>query len=496
MCTITDVQITGQNPDSTGVPLSYELDFRISGCERVDIEVLDVANGTVVYQQSSVPVSGPVDQNGLRLVVIQFTPSQSKRKACGDKYHVVITCALGPECKFEDDITIVCKRGGTKPPSPCSNTATLTATDSNGNGVLGQSCVAPGSYTIQVLNPWSPTAQAMWSVAAMPHSGGSITSSLIPGANGRTLLYTLPDMLQPADTERLFSVTIFDTTPSGAPCNSQGTALLPAVRPKPCPTNVTLELSLNGVPVPAGPGSTSNVVTYPNLTAGHYKLSVTDPVDTDTTYDWYTGNAAAQQTGPSNFFEFDLAAANSPRQIDVFIEAGACCPTLHGTATLTVAAGTATTPTDTPTQPPPTNTPTSPPSTLSLCGIIRALLALALVVFFVSILFILCPSPLTPIAVATATTAAAAVAVLLALAFLLCRIGFCGFWGIVIWALQWATIIGVIAVIILLAVAGVSALPTVMCVLLTALGYGIVCGLLTVWVTGRGCTIPACRSWP
>jgi hypothetical protein len=123
-------------------------------------------------------------------------------------------------------------------------------------------------------------------------------------------------------------------------------------------------------------------------------------------------------------------------------------------------------------------------------------LALALTVLLLAMLYILCPSLLTPLAIAAASTAGLAVVVLLALALLLCRLGFCGFWGIVIWALRWAIVLGLIIALVLLLTVGLVALPVVMCVALAALGYGIICGLLIVWLARRGCTIPSGFSWP
>jgi hypothetical protein len=336
-------------------------------------------------------------------------------------------------------------------------------------------------------------ATATWSVTPIPASGGSSTTQSIPNASGRQLSYALPDQLQPPNTGRTITVGVLDRKPDGSPCVSLGSVTLPAVHPVACPTTITLELRLNNQPISP---SSSNPSTYTNLAAGHYELTVTAPVGADVRYDWFAGAVTSAQSGASNSFGFDLSTSNSPRAIEIFVRAGDCCPVLSSSATLTIAS--ATTPEPSPPSPPVTPETPSDPGTsggTSLCGILRALAALALVVLFVSVMFVVCPSVLTPIAAPAAAAAAIAAAALLGLAVALCRLGFCGFWGIVIWALRWSIVLGVLIAILLL-LTSILFLPVVMCVVLVGLGYGIACGLLIIWITGRGCTIPSGLSWP
>jgi hypothetical protein len=500
-CVITGVQIAGQNLDASGTPTSFELSFRVGQCEAVDVRVYDSSDTSEapIYEGSSVPVSGPVDPAGLRLVILRLTPRPPK--PCGGIYYVVIECSHNTACRFAQDVEVKCKEGLPTTPQPCSPTAILVVRNSAGTEVnLGQPCLAQDAYSIEIVSPWSASATAQWSVMPMPASGGSSTTVSIANASGQQLSYPVPDQLQPQGTGRTILVAILDTTPAGNPCLSQGAAPLPPVSPVACPTAIALELRLNNQPI--SPAST-NPLTYTNLAAGFYDLRVTDPAGADVTFDWFTAAATPAQSGSSNSFGFDLSASNSPRTIEVFVRAGDCCPVLRNSATLSVTsaatpdreppgAGTPGTP-DREVPPPDDTTP--PPGGLSLCGVVRVLAALALVLLFISVMFVVCPSPLTPVAASVAVAAAVAAAVLFALAFALCGMGFCGFWGIVIWSLRWAIVLGVLAAI-LLTVAIILFLPVLMCVLLVALGYGVVCGMLILWVTGRGCTIPRGFSWP
>ena len=131
--------------------------------------------------------------------------------------------------------------------------------------------------------------------------------------------------------------------------------------------------------------------------------TVTAPVGADVSYDWFAGGTTPAQSGASNSFGFDLSISNSPREIEVFVRTGDCCPVLRSSATLTIASSTTPDPgtPGTPATPGAPSTPSDPstPGGISLCGIIRALAALALVILFVSVMFVVCPSVLTPIAV-------------------------------------------------------------------------------------------------
>lgn len=498
-CTITDVTINGQNIDAAGVPVSFELYFRIRECERVDANVYEYYDGStygeLIYQALAIPVSGPPDPTtGLRLVVLSFTPQQPK--SCNSTYHVVIECTHDKGCRFSQDVTINCKNGEPPGIQPCSPTAILVVRNSAGTEVnLGQSCLAQDTYAIEIVSPWSGNATAQWSVTPLPASGGSATTIIIPGATGRQLSYVLPDQLQPQDTGRTFVAVVVDTTPDGTLCISQGAAILPPIHPVACPTAIGFELRRNSQSItPAA----VNPYTYANLTAGYYELSVSTPVGPDVNYDWFDGGTTPVQSGASNTFGLNIASSNSPRQIEIFVRAGDCCPPLRSSATLTMTGapapgGDGSPGGDTPSGPvtPPADT----PGGLPLCGALRALAALALVIFFVSVMFVVCPSPLTPMALPIAATAAAAAAVLLVLAFILCRLDFCGFWGIVIWALRWAIVLGIV-IAILITIALPLFLPVLACVALVALGYGVVCGILILWTARRNCAVPAGFSWP
>lgn len=479
-CSITNVRITGRSPDSNGLPTSYELAVEVTECAAIDVEVY-TSTGERIFQSLNRTVTGSP-------VIFTFTPRDSGRRPCKGTYHVLVTCRDNPACSWDKDkaVTIECNDDDPQPPEACATSTTVVVRDSAGVEVdAGQPCVDHGVYTVEVVSPWFPNATAIWSVAPTPSSGGSYVSYTLAG-NGRQISYTLPDTLQPPDTDRTFSVTVFGTLPNGTSCASQGIGVLPPVHPTKCPTSITLELRRNGV-VLQPTSSDAVTATYANLQPGFYQLAVTDPAGS--TYDWFTGGATPAQSGASATFDVDVSAASSPRDVEVFVETGECCPVLRRTAHLTMEGE----------EIPPKKEPPEVPPVVefpSWCGFARALLALALVVLFFSILFIVCPSPLMPAALAAAGAAALVAVICLALCLALCGLSFCGFWGIVIWALRWAIVLAIIAAILWFIALFVLALPLVMCVLLGALIYGIICGMLIVWVSGRGCRIPDFMSWP
>src|SRR6478735_7040670 len=108
-CTITNVQVSGQNIDAGGVPTSYELNFQVGECAAVDVEVFDAAGGQLIFRSLGRPVTGPIDPTShLTRIVLTFTPTQAQRQPCNGTYHVVVTCRDNKECKAEGAITIAC----------------------------------------------------------------------------------------------------------------------------------------------------------------------------------------------------------------------------------------------------------------------------------------------------------------------------------------------------------------------------------------------------
>jgi hypothetical protein len=498
MCDITSIQITGENRDANGVPTQYILSFRLQGCEAVDIEMRSSQTGQVIYQGTAIQPTGTADANGYRLVTQTISPSQTQRKPCNDTYYVSIRCRHLPDCKHEGAISISCKVDLPPPPTPCSNTTILAVRNSQGAEVnLGNPCLPPDTYTIEVISPWSAGSIAQWSVLPTPAGGGSTTATVIPNQNGRQVNCVLPDNLQPAGTGRTILASVVDMSLTPI-CISTGGAPLPPPRPTACPTSIRLELrSASGqlmAPTPAGS------TTYANLAAGTYTLTVTSPVASpvasDVTYDFFGAGNSALASGPANSYQVTIGATNSPREIDIFVRSGECCPVLRATVTLSVATSGnppgGTNPDD---DPPPPPTPEPPPSSLNICAFFRIMLALSLTVLLTALLFVICVSVVTPVAAAVAVIAAISAGVFLALSLTICRLNLCGFLGVLLWALRWAVVVGVIVAVLLFFLLPLF-LPVLLCVLLLALIYGIVAGILTIVMQRIGCPIPNFFSWP
>jgi hypothetical protein len=243
-------------------------------------------------------------------------------------------------------------------------------------------------------------------------------------------------------------------------------------------------------PTPAGS------TTYANLAAGTYTLTVTNPVASDVTYDFFGAGNSALASGPANSYLVTIGAGNSPREIDIFVRSGECCPVLRATVTLSVATsgdpGVGTPPDDNPPPPPATD---QPPSSFNVCAFFRIMLALSLTVLLTALLFVFCVSVVTPVATTVAVVAAISAGVFLALSLIICRMNLCGFLGVLLWALRWAVVAGVILAVLLFFLLPLF-LPVLLCVLLWALFYGIVAGILTIVMERMGCPVPNSFSWP
>ena len=463
-CEIIDVKVKGRNLNGVGVPTAYAVTARVLDCKFVEIKVTTTGGALIFHDPAFDVSSGTLDGAGYNLIDAPLATGEAM--VCGTELQVEVTCVAEPACHFKGPLPVDCDE--------CPTAISIIVAGVAGPLEQDADCVPPGDYIVTVIDPVGPTVNYDWQVntpTGMTSSSGpanSITVTVPPGAgDGDYVVFVSTDI---PDCTDLMAGYFFPASNAGV-----------------CPEDLTIVVRKNGTDLPP---------PYTNLAPGDYEIVVTEPASADG-YDFTENSGAPSQIGASPVYTATLSAGET-LEVIVAVDNGPCCPELRGTVDLEAAA-----------DPPDDTVPggendDDPPDdtipgggtdddddeddgnggwTLNICAALAAIAIGALLLALVLGLLFFCALPigLPAILIALAVSAAA---FLLLMAF--CRWNPCRVIGAIAWCFMWGLLIGVV----------IAAFCLSLIVLIVAIGYAIVAGLLVLWLRRMGCPIPQPFRWP
>jgi hypothetical protein len=379
---------------------------------------------------------------------------------CGDTLWVTAICAADPSCRVEQLLRINCKF---EPDSACPTSVTLTVSPPVDPDAP---CIPAGTYTVTASVPGSGAATYLW----MFGPAGQ-TVLLAGGGNPRTIQFT-PGM-------PVHHLTAIAQVPGCDPIAA--TMVFPHVHDGACPTAADIDLRVlrNGQVVPP---------PYNALQPGSYTVQVVAPVGAGYTYHWFEGDGPPVQIGSSTE-RLVTVAGGATLEVRVLIQPGECCPQLIAEVELTGTGSPGDDPRDPedprdpdvprdPDGPRDPRDPDSPPPPVSLCAILRWIAAIALVIALVGAVGSLCPV-LAPIALPALFAGVIGAIAFLILVAAFCGLSRCRFLNILLWAVKWAILLGLIV-----ALGCMSAFSLALVVV-----YGIASAILTWMLIRSRCPI-------
>jgi hypothetical protein len=266
--------------------------------------------------------------------------------------------------------------------------------------------------------------------------------------------------------------------PAGASCSVSVTAVIVSL-PSSCNPTATKSFQI-GACCPQLVGPLNASVSSADPCTWLFSAQVVNANGAPLTFSWAFHDGTTQQTSlPQTAHTY--APGTSTQGVTTLTLHSAGCPDQSLATTFVLACPSVSTP-------PGGGTTTTPPTgggSSSGCLFGWAVVAIAMIIVFLSIMLAICGA----VAVIPAPVVAAALTVIVAGLILLaifCGITFCSFWGAVIWALKWAIIINTIIAIV----------ARSLCTFVVTIGFGILLAWLIIFVRGRGCTIPSARHLP
>lgn len=453
-CEIIDVKIEGRNLNGAGVPGTYAVTARVLDCKSLEI-LVTTPGGALVFHDPAFDVSSaPVDTAGYSIVDVEFTLAEPV--PCGADLHVRLTCHSDPACQFDGMLKVECVE--------CPSEISIQVEGSAGPVDPVASCLPPGDYTVTVLHPVGPLVTYDWTVTT-PATGTTLSTTTTP-----VLTVTLP----PAAAHGAVSVFVVARVQE-CPALASG-FIFPASNAGPCPEDLEIIVRKDGVTLTA---------PYDNLAPGDVEVVVSEPLGA-TGYAFTEGSGAADQDGPAATYTATLAAGQALTVL-VSVDNGPCCPDLNGFVELTAAAEDDDDDTDTDTgdgdgdgddtTPDDDNGNERDPWTFNPCGVLAAIAIGALLLALVLVLLFFCGLSIGLVAIAVALGAAA---IAFALLVALCRWRRCRLLAAITWCFMWGLIIGVI----------IAAFCLSLIVLIVAIGYAVIAGLMVLWLRRLGCPVP------
>jgi len=531
MCDIVDVGIEGRDLLVTGRPSRYFVTARIRDCAEVDITITTPGGG-VLYQKTAAPVPGTIDPT--IFVDYEYEALLAESLACGANVVVTVRCVADPTCQVTDTFPIACE------PAVCP-TVELIVTDSAGDTVdIAQDCLPSADYTVTaVVTPAGVPVTYWWTINSGPPSLGTdrVLVTLPPDANAGDVEVKV-DIGVPASCPPTSDQVLFPASPPAGGCPSESdlvvivtkdgvpiTPPLTGLAPGTYRVEVTAPLNADDYEFTLGSGSpeptagarffefdvganetivlgvridlgpccdpliwqdvfSSSLPECPDsmtvqvvasdgsivagtigLATGVYRIVVTDPLGA-TSYTFAEPGGPVLKTGVENFYDATLGSGDTLTVV-VTVDPGPGCQPLQEQVDLTAAATVE-----------PTDNGGGAGGGFNLCDAIALLAILALIATLIMVLLIVCSVPVPPVAIGVAAGAAV---VLFALLFAFCPLWTpCRIWGAIAWCFMWSTVIGAV----------IALICTSWLVALVAVGYGIIVGLMSIWLNNRGCPVP------
>ena len=491
LCAKTSILASGVNQDVNGVPDSIEVFARVTeDCLLVEVVVVDSGGNEIARE--NVDVDGPlnalnVDGEDVLTRGFKITIQTHGTIECDDELTVTLTCKDNPDCTVTETVRVSCKQrpGGDDGDCPDTNTISIDVTY-NGQPVnLEADCMPTGDYSA-TANGALPGSVFFWTLEV-----GGVGVPGVPNTNPTN--FSLPAGAEDA------TLNVIVMPPGDSGCDpASKTIVFPERWVGDCPDQVNVELRKDGVLI--GP-------PYENLESGDYTLTVLSPVGADVTYTFWVDGVLVG-FGPDESASFPVQGGGETTTVSVVATSGDCCPPVPLELDLVSSPDEEDVDEPEPVDPNPgggdgggdpggggpgddnddDDDDDENPWDFSLCGLLYALLMVAIGAFITTYIVSFSVFPLSAPFLAAAGIALVAVIALLTTMGALCSMSFCRSLRILTWMFFWTAIACLLAWI-----GSIFALAPLLIGVLVA---GIITLILGLILQNRGCRFPNLFGWP